>query len=411
MTDYQTIENLFSETPNLPKFAHKRWVKIHPTNNNYDDNGNGITQAINYNCKNIADKLVNYQDGYILLSCRASRAELTEKSFAPKNSSGFVEQSIVRLNNQELDNTRYNYVFMDILNALEFSHDYSKIEERNMYALNTSMTTATNIGHTTRKLLISAADDNQADFTVKLPLCYLSTFFRALEFPILNNEFEFDVTFRLTNSIVRDAGDEITIAIRSTVMYLPIVELTADYESKLLKSISSGLSKKLVWNRLTHRIFRDQNGAINKEIESSINGTRRMYFIAVPTGKWDSQSHTESTSDTTLTNCNIVIDSEDFYPQDLTSVEELYQLTSECFNMGGADHNTGALLSFSNFRNVNRYYCFDLSRQKVFESDPRKAQSIRFRGTVNQASHLLFFIAQEKTTTIDFKNAYSTTTV
>ena len=106
-----------------------------------------------------------------------------------------------------------------------------------------------------------------------------------------------------------------------------------------------------------------------------------------------------------------MIDSEDFYPQDITTDEELYQLTSELFNMQGRDPNTGALLSFSNFKNVNRYYCFDLSRQKVFESDARKAQSIRVKGTVNQESHLLFFLAQEKTTSIDMKNPYNTTTV
>jgi hypothetical protein len=79
--------------------------------------------------------------------------------------------------------------------------------------------------------------------------------------------------------------------------------------------------------------------------------------------------------------------------------------------MQGKDPNTGALLSYSNFRNVNRYYVFDLSRQRVFESDPRKAQSIRFKGTINQASHLLFFLAQEKKTSIDFKNPYNTSTV
>lgn len=241
MSDYETIQNLFSNTQQLPKYAHKRWVKIHPTNNNYANNGNGLTQAINYNCKNISDKLVNYQDGFILVNCRATRAALENKPFAPKNSSALVEQSIVRLNNQELDNTRYNYVFVDMLNALEYSHDYSKIEEGNMYALNTNMTIANNLGHTTRKLLIPNAADNQLDFTVKLPFKHLSTFFRALDFPMLNNEFEIDVTYRLTNAIVRDVdGDgEITIAIQATVMYLPIVELPTEYESKLLKMVLS----------------------------------------------------------------------------------------------------------------------------------------------------------------------------
>ena len=88
--------------------------------------------------RNIADRLVLYHEGYILLTVQVSRAALDDGEAVPKNSSEMITQSIIRLNNQELDNTRHNNVYIDILNALEYSHDYSKVAEENMYAFDTT---------------------------------------------------------------------------------------------------------------------------------------------------------------------------------------------------------------------------------------------------------------------------------
>jgi predicted transglutaminase-like protease len=59
--DYQDIESLFNKDQVLPKYKHKRWVKIQDTNNgNYNS-------PVKYYCKTVADKLVDYSQGYILL--------------------------------------------------------------------------------------------------------------------------------------------------------------------------------------------------------------------------------------------------------------------------------------------------------------------------------------------------------
>ena len=55
--DYGDIESLFTDHQELKKFTHKRWVKIHLQNTNYDEN-----TSIRYNCRNIDDKLVSYHE-------------------------------------------------------------------------------------------------------------------------------------------------------------------------------------------------------------------------------------------------------------------------------------------------------------------------------------------------------------
>ena len=86
----------------------------------------------------------------------------------------------------------------------------------------------------------------------------------------------------------------------------------------------------------------------------------------------------------------------------------MYELIAENFNIGGKDPNTGALLDCRMFKNQNKFYVFDLSRQKEFEGNTRKDQSVRFRCTPDAACRLKFFAAQEKTTTIDFAKSGNT---
>ena len=65
-----------------------------------------------------------------------------------------------------------------------------------------------------------------------------------------------------------------------------------------------------------------------------------------------------------LSNTNIVIDSEDFYSEDINDDEEAYKLIAENFNMGRKDLNTGALLDYSMFKNDNKFYLFDFDHYK-----------------------------------------------
>lgn len=409
MADYQEISNIFAKELKLPHYSHKRWVKINPSQAQFADAGGGLTQAIQYNCRNVADKLVSFADGYIILDVTCARAALAAKDLAPKGSHAFIDKCVVRINNAEIDNARFNHVTVPILNSLEYSNDYARVAEQYMFSKDLSHNGDNNAGHTARTAMIAAPAANAMAFKVKVPLRYLSTFFRALDFPLLNQHIEMDVTFRLTNAILRTAGGALTVTINSAVLYLPLVELPRSQEERLFKELAS-MKKVLVWNKLICRDFGNLNGAQDREIEPSIDGVHKLYCAAIPAARWDSQELIESTSNTSITGINIVIDSEDFFAADIQNDVEAYQLVSENFNMGGKDYNTGAMLNFSDFLNVHRYYVFDLSRQKIFESDPRKSQSIRFKGTLSANSRFLVFLAQEKQTTFDFANPSNTKT-
>jgi hypothetical protein len=79
--------------------------------------------------------------------------------------------------------------------------------------------------------------------------------------------------------------------------------------------------------------------------------------------------------------------------------------------MGGTNYHSGSLISFPEFKNVYRLYVFDLSRQKIFESDPRKSQAIRLRGDTSGACRLIVVLAQERVTKINMTDPSKTLTV
>ena len=409
MADYNDIHNLFTNDSHLKKYTHKRWVKIHPENQNYAEN-----TVITYNCRNVQDKLVSFHDGYILLRVRIHRNDFDNNTrVAPKSSHAFIKQSIVRVNNSEIENLHNVFLITEMLNQLEFSHDYSRIAKQYFYSQDTSGDSAnTNLGQSERKKLMPAPANNAFVVNVKIPLTYISSFLRSLDFPLLNQLIEFDITYRLLNAVLHP-GAASTVQIQSSVLNLPIVELPRSENERLLKGFSSkSFKKSLQWYRFTTRSVDGLTADIEKshEIEPTIDGVRKLFIIPRTDFNF-SQTAVDLFTTIKLTKFNIVIDSEDFYLQDILNDEEAYELIAENLNMQGKDLNTGSLLDFRLWKTQNSFYVFDLSRQKVFELDPRKSQSIRFRGIPSADCSLMFFLAQEKETTFDFVSPMNTKTV
>ena len=409
MADYSDIANLFEKDSKLKKFSHKRWVKIHPTNDNYGEN-----VSKQYNCRTIQDKVVNFHDGFLLLDVRIARNDLAAGDrAAPKGPHSFINQAIVRMNNNEIENCNSIFLSTEMQNQLEFSQDYTRVAKQFMWSQDTGEDeTAANHGHTERIAMIPAVANHRIDCKVKIPLSFVSNFFRSLDFPLMNQLIEIDVIYRLANAVLQ-GGAACAVTIRSSALYLPIIELPDAENTRLMKAFSSkNFKKTFAWSRLTNRSVQGLQANIESshEIEPSIDGARKLYVC--PKTNFDfNQGAVDLHTTIKLRNFNIIIDSEDFYPQSIQNDEEAYELISENFNMGGKDPNTGCILDYKIFKTQNSFYVFDLSRQKVFQSDPRKSQSIRFRCTPSANCQLLFILAQEKETTIDFVNPLNTKTV
>jgi hypothetical protein len=413
MGDSLDIERLFQKDFKIPKYKTKRWIIIP------DSNNNNYNQLLSYNCKEHKDKLVAYHNGYIRIKGYIQSTSGTDlqanDDIALRNGNySIIEDCKVVIENNDIDHSKFNYITMTVLNLFEYSNDYSiSIAESFGFAKDIKNVVADNTGHAKRKLFLGAFNDRKFPFVIKIPTSHISSFFRRLDFPIINHtvEIKLNVADRLVNCLLRAAGAQASkVTIEATELVLPVVELPSDYEVKFMNQLKkSSFPIKLDWDELkVYDIANMVTGQVNYEISSAVYGINRLFVLAIHADNWEKQTNVDTFISTTLTNANVIIDGEQFYSQNINDDELAYELVKECFNNGGIDNDKGTCLTYLEWKTCYKIYAFDLSRQKVLESDPRKAQSLRFRCNLPAGNYkMIYIVSCNKQTVLDFCNTYN----
>ena len=102
--------------------------------------------------------------------------------------------------------------------------------------------------------------------------------------------------------------------------------------------------------------------------------------------------------------CNVVIDGKNFFDQSVNSNLKTYENIRKIAIGQGNDYTTGCLLDYSYFNNSYKMIAIHLSKQQVFDADPRAIQQINFTANLDRARNTtMFFIIEEaKETVLDF---------
>ena len=91
-------------------------------------------------------------------------------------------------------------------------------------------------------------DGNIKDVEIIVPLKYLSIFWRTLEMPSINCEVNLTLTQSSTCVITNFTGAR-RFAITDTQLYVPVVTLSTQDNSKLLQQLKSGFNRTINWNK------------------------------------------------------------------------------------------------------------------------------------------------------------------
>ena len=81
-----------------------------------------------------------------------------------------------------------------------------------------------------------------------VPLKYLSNLWRTLEMPLINCKVNLILTWSSTCVITNSTGAE-TFKITDTKLYVPVVTLSTQDNSKLLQQLKSGFKRVINWNK------------------------------------------------------------------------------------------------------------------------------------------------------------------
>ena len=150
---------------------------------------------------------------------------------------------------------------------------------------------------------VAAADANyDADkegtqkIELAIPLKYLGNFWRALNMPLINSEvsleLKWDKNFVITSQEQRevDAGPPIvrdnaptgaTLNINDCKLYIPVISLSKDDETKLLTNLKSGFKREIKWNKYRSQMSKEEvNNNLNILIDPTFTNVNRLFALA-----------------------------------------------------------------------------------------------------------------------------------
>ena len=115
-----------------------------------------------------------------------------------------------------------------------------------------------------------------------VPLKYLSNFLRTLEMPLINCEINLILTWSANCVIVYIVADQnVTFEITDTKLYVPVVPLSTQDNSKLLQQLKSGFKRIISWNKyLSKPELLAQNPNSNHLVEPSFQGVNTLFVLA-----------------------------------------------------------------------------------------------------------------------------------
>ena len=226
--------------------------------------------------------------------------------------------------------------------------------------------------------LIGSTEANGTKNGVKIvvPLKYLSNFWRSLEMPLINCKVE--LSLKWYERCLLTAGNTATFTITDAKLYVPIVTLSIEDNSKLSKLLNEGFKRPIYWkenkltpNKIVGLAAVNDIKYIRQLLDSSCQGVKKLFVLAYNNTPGNNQVSVDSykkyfLSRVKIDNYNIKIDCRNFYNQPINDSIKQYDEVRKISTRQGDDYTTGCLLDFAYFENNYRLLASDLSKQKVF---------------------------------------------
>ena len=244
------------------------------------------------------------------------------------------------------------------------------------------------------------AAGSEKDVEVMVTLKYLSNFWRTLEMPLINCEINLILTCSSACAITNFAGTG-TFEITDTKLYVPVVTLSTQDNSKLLQQLKSDFRRTVNWNKyLSKPELLRRNSNLNHLIEPSFQGVNIIFVLAFEN---DTQIISHSRfylPNVEIKSYNVRINEENVFDQSIKNNKVTYENIRKIATGQGDDYTTGCLLYYQYSKGSYKMIAIDLSKQQALDSDPRNPR-INFTAKLDRAGNTrIYFILEEAKETI-----------
>ena len=382
------------------KFATKRWYII-----DSESKGNySHENLIKFLTNSLESSLCDYSDTYILVignitaTPNKAATQVIFKNCAP------FEKCITETNETFVDEADFINITMPMYNLIEYSDNFSDTSgslwqfKRDEITNNANVTNHDNAPSFKYKSnLIGNTEDDGTKNGVKIavPLKYLSNFWRSLEMPLNNCKVE--LSLKWYETCLLTTATTATFEIIDAKLYVPIVILSVEDNSKLSKLLNEGFKRPIHWNeyKVTPNEIVEIADANDKKyirelLDSSCQGGDGLFVLAYDNTEGNNQVSVDSYKKYFLRRIktnkyNIEIDGRHFYDQPINDSVKQYDEVRKISTGKGDDYTTGCLLDFAYFEKNYKIIAVDLSKQKALDADSRTMQQIIFTSEIKSA--------------------------
>ena len=222
--------------------------------------------------------------------------------------------------------------------------------------------------------------------------------------PLINSEVNLILTCSSTCVITNSDGAG-TFAITDAKLYVPVVTLSTQENTKFIQQLKSGFKRVINWNKyLSEPESLAQNPNLNDLVEPSFQGVNRLFVLA-----FENDNHRISTKRyylplVEIKDDNIMINGENVFDKPIKNNKVTYENIRKVATGQGDDYTTGCLLDYPYFVDTHKVIAVDLSKQQGLDADPRAIQQINFTANLDRAgdTRVYFILEEAKETILDF---------
>ena len=170
------------------------------------------------------------------------------------------------------------------------------------------------------------------------------------------------------------ANQDATFAITETKLYVRVVTLSTQDNSKLLQQLKSGF--KRIVNRDKYQSKPEllvQNANFNYLVESGFQGVNRLFVLAFEDDTQRPSNKRYYHSNVEINDYNVMTDGKSFVIQPIKN-DKVTNKNRKIPTGQGDDYTTGCLLDYAYLEDNYKMIAIDLSKQKALDTDPRAIQ-------------------------------------
>ena len=201
-----------------------------------------------------------------------------------------------------------------------------------------------------------------------------------------------------TNTPNQNATFEIT----DTKLYVPVVTLSTQENTKFFQQLKSGFKRVINWNKyLSKPELLAQNPNLNHLAEPNFQGINRLFVLAFENDDDRTSDEQYYLPTVEIKDYNIMINGENFFVQPIKNNKVTYENIRKIALGQGDDNTTGCFLDYPYLLDAYKMIAADLSRQQALDADPRAIQQINFTANLDRAGNTrVYFNLEEAKETI-----------